>query len=106
MSQYITGNATFTNILGQLSITWGVSNTSLIAIFIALSIGILFRSPPGPPSNGKIHNLAGFPLITAWSFFTKRYDFLRDQFKKTGLNMFSFRILQVKTLLFGIQNIV
>ena len=73
------------------------SSTSLTAIFIALSIAILsvvFRSYSS--SDNKSHNLGGvWHLATAWAFFSKRYDFLRENFKKTGSKMFCFHLLQV-----------
>ena len=90
MSWY-TGNA---EELAQLS-QWKPSST-LTAIFIALSIVILssfFWSSSS--SNDKIHELDGFHLLTAWSFFSNRYDFFREHFKKTGLEMFCFHILHV-----------
>jgi hypothetical protein len=73
------------------------SSTSLTAIFIAFSIAILsvvFRSYSS--SDDKFHNLGGvWHFVTAWAFFSKRYDFLRKNFKKTGSKMFSFHLLQV-----------
>jgi len=41
--------------------------------------------------------LPGFVLLFAWTFFSKRYDFFREHFKKTGLKMFRFRLLQVSS---------
>ncbi|KAJ6500526.1 hypothetical protein C8R45DRAFT_820277 [Mycena sanguinolenta] len=47
------------------------------------------------PSNlaGKF-DIPGSPIVLAWLFFTKRYDFISDTFKKTGQKMFRFRVLQ------------
>jgi hypothetical protein len=42
-----------------------------------------------------IPELGGFSIINAWTFFDKRYDFLRSNFDKTGEKLFSFRVLQV-----------
>ena len=95
MSWHYAGNVTLTNVLAPSQ--WGASITSLTAIFITLSICILtaiFR----PSSEDKIHNLSGSHLVATWKFFEKRYDFMRDQFKKTGLTMFSFRVFQVSVL--------
>lgn len=92
MSSY-PGNDTSTSALAQSS-QWSTGNTSLTAIFIALSIAVLsllFRSS----SDDKIYKLNGFYFVTAWSFFSKRYDFLKENFKKTGLKMFRFGLLQV-----------
>ena len=94
MSHYA-GNGTFAKILAQPS-QWGVSSTSLTTIFIALSIAALstaFRSS----SNDNIYNLGGFRFVNAWVFFEKRYDFVRENFKKTGLKIFSFNLLQVSS---------
>jgi hypothetical protein len=43
----------------------------------------------------KIHQLGGFSTVNAWTFFDKRYDFLRSGFDKTGLELFAFKILHV-----------
>jgi hypothetical protein len=71
--------------------------SSLTVIFIALSIAILSAvSWSYSSSDDKFYNLDGvWHLATAWAFFTKRYDFLRENFKKTKLKMFRFRLLQV-----------
>jgi len=34
-------------------------------------------------------------FVAAWPFFTRRYDFLKSNFEKSGKNFFSFKILQV-----------
>ena len=34
-------------------------------------------------------------ILAAWPFFTKRYDFLKENFQKTGRNLFSFKVLHV-----------
>lgn len=89
------GNGTFANVLAQ-SPQWGTSSTSLAAILIALSIAGLFsvfRSSSA--SDDKIPKLKGFHLATAWRFFTRRYDFFGENFKKTKSTIFSFRVLQV-----------
>jgi hypothetical protein len=46
----------------------------------------------------SVYELGGFHLIHAISFFSKRYDFLRSQFERTGQKLFQFRILQVSGL--------
>ena len=92
MSRFV-GNDTFADLLAQPS-HWGAGNNTLIAILITLLISIVsvsFRSP----SDDKIYKLKGFHLVTVTKFFSKRYDFFREQFKKTGLKMFRFNILQV-----------
>ncbi|KAG6860948.1 hypothetical protein C0995_005778 [Termitomyces sp. Mi166 len=44
-------------------------------------------------SSRSIHSLNGISFLISWQFFTKRYDFMCDNFKKTGAQMFRFRIL-------------
>jgi len=69
------------------SSVYGVFATFLVAILSFL----MFRST----SNEKIYDLGGFPVITAWTFFTRRYDFIREKFKESGGKAFRFRVLQV-----------
>ena len=88
-------NATFANVLAQPS-HWGASNTYLTAILIALLTAIIFTAFRSS-SDDKIHKLEGFHLVTLSDFFSKRYDFFREQFKKTGLKMFRFNVLQVSS---------
>ena len=90
-------NVTFANlnILAHPS-QWEASNTSLIAILIALLIAIISTALRLPPDD-KIHKLQGFHLVTASKFFSKRYDFFRENFKKTGVKMFRFNLLQVNS---------
>lgn len=88
------GNGTFANLPMLPSISqWEASSTSLVTIFLALSIALLFILPSS--SDDKIPKLNGLHLVTAWRFLTKRYDFFREHFGKTGVNIFSFHILQV-----------
>lgn len=51
-----------------------------------------------PPSETGIQQLGGIWLLHAWPFFTRRYDFMRDGFHRTGQKFFQFRILQVSCL--------
>ena len=94
MTQFA-GNDAFANVLAQPS-HWGASNNTLVAILIALLISIVsiaFRSS----SDDKIHKLEEFHLVTLSKFFSKRYDFFQEHFKKTGLKMFRFNVLQVSS---------
>ena len=95
MSQ-LAGIVTFAaNVLGQPpSSQLGASNNSVTVILIALTITILsiaFWSS----SDDKIHKLEGFHFVNLSNFFSKRYDFFREHFKRTGLKMFRFNVLQV-----------
>lgn len=93
MSQF-SGNVTLTNAHGQPS-QWGAS--PLTAIVITLLIIILstaFRSSSGD----KIYKVEGFHILTVSKFFSQRYDFFQENFKKTGiLKMFRFNLLQVSS---------
>jgi hypothetical protein len=84
------GNLTFVNVLAQPS-HWGASNNSLTAILVALLIAILSIAF-WLSSDDKIHKLEEFHLVTLSKFFSKRYDFFREHFKKTGLKMFRFNV--------------
>ena len=46
-------------------------------------------------SDGKLYDLGGLPILTAWTFFSKRYDFMRGNFERSGGLPFRFRVLQV-----------
>ena len=46
-------------------------------------------------SDGKLYELGGVPILTAWTFFSKRYDFMRGNFNLSGGLPFRFRVLQV-----------
>lgn len=77
------------------------SNVSLAAAvtaatFLVLSTS-LFKRPSKDP---KIHYISGFSIVHAWRFFTKRFDFLSGNFKKTGKNFFEFYVLQVRVATF------
>ena len=90
------GNITLANLLAQPITGVATSNSSLTAILIALLIAILsiaFRSS----TEDKIHKLEGFHLVNVSNFFLKRHDFFREHFKKTGLKMFRFNVLQVSS---------
>lgn len=63
---------------------------------MALAIGVLVMLASYLlPSQlkGGIHNLGGIPILAAWDFYTKRYDFLRKHFD-SGKKYFQFHILQ------------
>lgn len=69
------------------------------AIFLALVLylAILYSKKDTNP-----HELGGLSILTAWSFFSRRFDFLRNNFTMTGQDAFSFKVLQVGSLaMFG-----
>lgn len=57
------------------------SHGTLIAI--AIAVAVFFRS-----------HISG--ILATWPFFTRRYDFIRSNFEKTGSNVFSFKVLYVR----------
>ena len=46
-----------------------------------------------------IRKLGGFPIFTAWTFFTKRYDFIWENFNSDPSPHFKFKVLHVGSLL-------
>ncbi|KAF8130469.1 cytochrome P450 [Mycena galopus ATCC 62051] len=69
------------------------TNTALISIcFIFVLWGLCARR--SAKHDAKMYDIGGYPIVTTWLFFTKRYDFITDTFKRTGLKMFRFRVLQ------------
>lgn len=78
--------------------SWASSGT---ISFVALAIGVLVMLASyllPSQSKGGIHNLGGIPILAAWDFYTKRYDFLRKHFD-SGKKYFQFHILQVFNML-------
>lgn len=49
-------------------------------------------------SDGHVFDLGGFPITTAWTFFSKRHEFMVSNSKKAGGLPFRFRVLQVSIL--------
>jgi len=70
--------------------------TQSAVFFTALAIVLITLATLLRPSKSKagVHDLGGIPVLTAWTFFTKRYDFLRKHFN-SGKKYFQFRVLQV-----------
>lgn len=48
-----------------------------------------------PPKESSVKSLGGFSFINAWTFFTKRYDFILHNFAKTSALHFKFNVLHV-----------
>jgi hypothetical protein len=65
---------------------------------LTLSLALLTYAylPPLFQDKKSIRHLGGFSLLTAWPFFSKRYDFLKSGFKKTGEQFFQFNVLHVR----------
>jgi cytochrome P450 len=60
------------------------------ALIVPLSSFLLLRTT----TDGKITDLGGIPIATAWTFFSKRYDFVQANLRRTGGLPFRFRVLQ------------
>ena len=67
--------------------------------FVALILPIFCFYLLRTTSDGKLYDLGGVPILTAWTFFSKRYDFIRRNFKRSGGLPFRFRVLQVRNFL-------
>jgi hypothetical protein len=77
----------------------------VLSSFSYLAIGLLttlflYRHLQVIPKNekGAIRKLGGFPIFTAWTFFTKRYDFIWANFGSDPSPHFKFNVLQVRLL--------
>ncbi|KAJ7043161.1 cytochrome P450 [Mycena alexandri] len=67
----------------------------LLFSFCFIVFGFLSaRSKSRDKDSAKMYHLGGYPMLSAWLFFTKRYDFMCGTFKRTGQKMFRFRVLQ------------
>ena len=82
--------------LARLSSEWHSESPSITIIFACLGVVLCSFFPLRTRTNGKIHDLGGIPLVTAWTFFTKRWDFVYGHFASTGGEMYKFRVLQVR----------
>jgi len=92
----VAANAAFSPLAQFLPATlqW-ITNSPRIPVIVAglpvvLMAALFLRSTKGD----KIHDLGGIPVLTAWDFFKKRFDFLQGHLKKSGGMMFRFRVLQ------------
>ncbi|PPR02168.1 hypothetical protein CVT24_011356 [Panaeolus cyanescens] len=66
----------------------------LVSPFIvAVLVGAVAYRCLTPKAQNKIHSLGGIPVITAWKFFSKRYDFLWEHFNRISEPMFTFKVL-------------
>ena len=94
--------ATFSPVARLLSTPseWGIE-THIRTIAIA-TLGVILGSAYvlRTKKDGNVYDLGGIPIVTAWTFFTKRWDFLRGHFANTGGKMFRFRVMQVSLVNF------
>jgi sterol 14-demethylase len=74
------------------------SNEYHLSFFSYIGIGLvatwfLYRYLTLRIENDGIRKLGGFPIFTAWSFFSKRYDFIRANFERDPSPHFKFNVL-------------
>ena len=75
----------------------------VLSSFSYLAIGLLttlflYRYLVPKDEKGAIRKLGGFPILTAWSFFTKRHDFIWENFRSDPSPHFKFNVLHVSPL--------
>jgi sterol 14-demethylase len=75
-------------------VPWVLSPVVLAAVLLGLATSYAYTFVSGEDAT-KMHQLGGFSIINAWTFFNKRYEFLWSNFNKTGQDLFSFKVLQV-----------
>lgn len=80
--------------------TFGLQSPLLIPVSLIAAALFAFLIYGGGSQAEGIPSLGGFPLITAWRFFSKRHDFMLEGFSRTGKEFFQFKILQVSKFTF------
>jgi len=75
---------------------WNTNSSAIpaIAAFVVAFLSAFFLR--STKSDG-IYDLGGIPVFTAWDFFKKPFNFFQGHFKKTGGEMFRFRVLQASS---------
>ena len=74
-----------------------------ILSFLYLGIGLLttlylYRYLFPKDEKNAVRKLGGFPIFTAWTFFTRRYDFIWENFRSDPSPHFKFNVLHVSSL--------
>ncbi|KAJ7181463.1 cytochrome P450 [Mycena crocata] len=78
-----------------------ISQAVAASLGVAATIGVLSASylyVKRTESWDDTHELGGIWIMDAWSFFTRRFDFVTDTFRRTGQKFFRFRVLQHRVL--------
>ena len=75
-------------------IPWDIALAAATSSLLLLGTLYIHLVVSGKDTN-KIHQLGGVSIVNAWTFFNKRYDFLRSNFDKTGHEPFAFKVLHV-----------
>jgi sterol 14-demethylase len=71
-----------------------LSSFSYIGLGLLMTL-LLYRYQIPEVEKGAIRKLGGFPIFTAWTFFTKRYDFIWENFGNDPSPHFKFNVLHV-----------
>ena len=92
----VAANAAFSPLVQFLPATlhWNTNSLPIPAIVAGLVVVLMSAFFLRSTKGDMIHDLGGIPVLTAWSFFKKRFDFLQGHLKKSGGMMFRFRVLQ------------
>ncbi|KAJ7131202.1 cytochrome P450 [Mycena epipterygia] len=75
-----------------------VTQALLAALVSTTTIGIATAYVYHPVPDTEIHELGGIGLLNSWSFFTRRYDFVAETFRRTRQKLFRFRVLQHRVI--------
>jgi hypothetical protein len=76
---------------------WNTNPPAMSSIVAGLAVVLMSAFFLRSTKSDKIHDLGGIPVLTAWNFFKKRYNFLQGHLKKSGGMMFRFRVLQASS---------
>jgi sterol 14-demethylase len=89
-------NATFSPLVRFLLAPsqWDTNPPQIPAIVAGLAVVLMSAFFLRSTKGDKIYDVGGIPVLTAWGFFKRRFDFLQRHFEKTGGMMFRFRVLQ------------
>ena len=74
-----------------------LSSFSYLGIVLLTTL-FLYRYLIPKDEKGAIRKLGGFPIFTAWTFFSKRHDFIWANFESDPSPHFKFNVLHVSPL--------
>ncbi|KIM37023.1 hypothetical protein M413DRAFT_31186 [Hebeloma cylindrosporum] len=70
---------------------WSVDSSPITALVAGLAVVLTSAFFLRLSKSDKVYDLGGIPVLTAWNFFKKRFDFFQAHFKKSNGKMFRFR---------------
>lgn len=91
-------NTTSITLPQLIDLVRGQHDTPFLVILAAFLVYVLSLVLLRGSSDGHIIDLGGFPVTTAWKFFSKRHEFMVSNLKKAGGLPFRFRVLQVRAI--------